>query len=189
MRHQVAMQAAAESVYTGVMLQLSNFFINRPILSLRTSGSVATATRPVINPNNLKIEGFYCVTNQKDNLILLCQDIRETLPDGLVIDDYERLADPEDLIRLKDVLELNFDLIGKQVVTVDKHKVGKVSDYAVDTSSMYIQKIYSSQSIFKSLTGGSLSIDRSQVHEITARKIIITELQPKNPLPATAPVA
>lgn len=183
------MQAAAESVYTYVMLQLSNFFINRSVLSLRASGSVATATRPVINPNNLKIEGFYCTSSQGGNLILLCQDIREILPDGFVIDDFERLAEADDLVRLKDILQLNYDIIGKQVVTVDKHKVGKVSDYAVDTSSMYIQKIYSSQSIFKSLTGGSLSIDRSQVQEITARKIIITELQPKNPLPATAPVA
>jgi sporulation protein YlmC with PRC-barrel domain len=171
------------------MLQLSNYFLNRSVLSLRTGGPIAVATQPIINPNNLKIEGFYCNTSQQGNLILLCQDIRETLPDGFVIDDFERLADPEDLVRLKDILDLNFDLIGKQVVTVDKHKVGKVSDYAVDTSSMYIQKIYSTQSIFKSLTGGSLSIDRTQVHEITARKVIITELQPKNPLPATAPVA
>jgi sporulation protein YlmC with PRC-barrel domain len=183
------MQAAAESVYTNSMLKLCSFFLNRPVLSLRASGAVATATRPVINPNNLKIEGFYCTTSQKENLILLCQDIRETLPDGCVIDDFERLAEPEDLVRLKDILALDFDLIGKQVVTIDKHKVGKVSDYAVDTSSMYIQKIYSSQSILKSLTGGSLSIDRSQVQETTPQKVIISELQPKNPLAATAPVA
>jgi sporulation protein YlmC with PRC-barrel domain len=184
-----SMQATAESVYTYGMLQLSNYFLNRSVLSLRTGGAIAVATQPVINPNNLKIEGFYCNTAQKGSLILLCQDIRETLPDGFVIDDLERLADPEDLVRLKDVLELNFDLIGKQVVTIDKHKIGKVSDYAVDTSSMYVQKIYSTQSIFKSLTGGSLSIDRTQVQEVTPRKIIITELQPKNPLPVTAPVA
>lgn len=172
------------------MLQLSNYFLNRPILSLRSSGPVAVATRPVINPNNLKIEGFYCnAAGENGQLVLLCQDIRETLPDGFVIDDFERLAEPEDLVRLKDILALDFDVLGKQVVTVDKHKIGKVSDYAVDMSSMYIQKIYSSQSILKSLTGGSLSIDRSQVHEITPKKIIITELNPKSPLPATAPVA
>lgn len=178
----------APAVYNGTMLQLSKFYMDRPVLSLRTGGAVATATEPVINPNNLKIEGFYCTTSQKHDLILLCQDIRETLPNGFVIDDFERLAEPSDLVRLKDILALNFELIGKQVVTVDKHKVGKVSDFAVDDSSMYIQKIYCSQSVLKSLTGGSLSIDRSQVQEITPKKVVITELHPKNPLPATAPV-
>lgn len=162
--------------------------MNRRVLSLRVGGAVATATTPIINPNNLKIEGFYCQTPQQQELILLCQDIREILPDGFVIDDFERLAEPEDLVRLKDTLELRFEVIGKQVVTVDKHKLGKVSDFAVDIDSMYIQKIYCAQSVLKSFTGGSLSIDRSQVHEITPRRIIINELQPKNPLAATAPV-
>jgi hypothetical protein len=180
------MQAAA--VYNIHMLQLSSFFLNRSVLSLRTGGSVATITGPIIDPNTLKIEGFYCNT-PKERLILLCQDIREVLPSGFVIDDFERLAEPEDLVRLKEVLELQFELICKQVVTVDKHKIGKVSDYAVETSSMYIQKIYSTQSIFKSFTGGSLSIDRTQVHEITPRRVIITELQPKSPVPVPASVA
>lgn len=171
------------------MLQLSNFFANRSVLSLRAGGPVATTTTPIINPNNLKIEGFYCTTSQKGQLVLLCQDIREILPDGFVIDDFERLADPKDLVRLKEVLDINFNLTSKQVVTVDKHKLGKVGDYAVDTTSMYIQKIYVNQSIFKSFSGGSLSIDRSQVHEITPTKVVINELQPKSRIPATAPVA
>ncbi len=171
------------------MLQLSTFFIGRPVLSLRAGNQVATIDTPVINPNNLKIEGFYCMDSRNQLLILLCQDIREILKDGVVIDDYERLAEPGDLIRLKEVLSMRYDILGKHVETIDKHKVGKVSDYAVDTSSMYIQKIYSTQSILKNLTGGSLSIDRSQVQETTPTKIIISELHPKNPLAATAPVA
>ena len=171
------------------MLQLSSFFSNRPVLSLRVGGPVATATAPIINPNSLKIEGFYCVTPQQQELILVCQDIREILPGGFVIDDFERLAEPADLVRLQKVLKLRYEPIGKQVVTVDKHKLGKVSDYAVDADSMYIQKLYCSQSSLKNFTGGSLSIDRSQVHEITPRQIVVNELQPKNPLPATAPVA
>ncbi len=168
------------------MLQLSNYIQNRHVLSLRVGGPVATTVEPIINPNNLKIEGFMCDTPQDGRLVLLWQDVRDVLPDGFVVDDYERLAAPEDLVRLKEVLDLRFNPIGKQVITVDKHKLGKVSDYAVDSESMYIQKLYCSQSIFKSLTGGSLSIDRSQVHEVTPTSIVITELQPKTAVPATA---
>lgn len=119
--------------------------------------------------------------------MLLSQDIREILPHGFVVNDHDVLSEPEELVRLAKVLELEFALIGKQVVTQNKQKVGRVSDYAVETSSMYIQKIYVGQSIFKSLLGGSLSIDRTQVNEITPKRIVISELLKNAPSAVTAP--
>lgn len=147
---------------------------------------MAQVIEPIINPDNLKIEGFYCEDRfSKGRLVLLWQDIREVLRQGYVVDDHDVLTDPSELVRLQNVLELKFTLVGKEVVTVDRQKVGKVSDYAAETTTMLIQKIYVSQSILKSLTGGSLSIDRSQVHEITPKRVIINELAKK--APATAP--
>lgn len=159
------------------MLQLSASLLNRPILSLRSSGTIATITEPIINPNNLKIEGFYCLDRfENKQLVLLYQDIRDIIKGGFVVDDHEVLAEPEELVRLKDIMDLHFDILSKQVETVSKDKVGKVSDYAVETSTMYIQKVYATQSLLKSLTGGSLSIDRSQIVEITNRRVIIQDL-------------
>jgi sporulation protein YlmC with PRC-barrel domain len=174
--------------YTGYMLQLSGALLNKSVLSLRTGAPIATITAPIFNPNNLKIEGFYCVDrfDKKKELVLLCQDIRDIMPKGYVVNDHEVLAEPDELVRLKDVLELNYELVGKQVVTISKHKVGKVSDYATDMESMFVQKIYVSQSILKSFTGGSLSVDRRQVNEITPRRIIINELLKKAPAAASA---
>ncbi len=147
---------------------------------------MATVVAPIINPDSLKIEGFYCEDRfDKSRLVLLVQDIREIMANGYVINDHDVLADPTELVRLKKVLDLNFELIGKHVVTVDKQKVGKVSDYATDTGSMFIQKIYVAQSILKSLTGGSLSIDRTQINEITPKRVIINELSKKAPATAT----
>ena len=153
------------------MLQLSAALLNKNVMSLRTGQAIATVTAAIFNPNNLKIEGFYCQDRfDKRELILLYQDIREVLKQGYVVNDHAVLAEPDDLIRLKDVLELNYELIGKPVQTITKHKVGKVSDYATETETMYVQKIYVSQSIFKSLTGGSLSVDRTQINEITPKR-------------------
>ena len=158
------------------MLQLSSTLFNQSVLSLRTGGVVATAVEPIINPNNLKVEGFYCDDKfEKNQLILLTQDIRDRVERGFVINDHEVLVEPEDLIRLEKVLQLRFSLIGKPVVTVNKHRLGKINDYAVDDIAMYVQKIYVSQSIVKSFTGGNLSIDRSQIVEITDRKIVVQD--------------
>lgn len=173
--------------YTDNMLQLSASLINKSVLSLRTGTPIATVTAVIFNPNNLKIEGFYCTDRyDKRELILLYQDIRDVLKQGYVVNDHEVLVEPTELIRLKDVLELNYELIGKHVETISKQKVGKVSDYAVETETMFVQKIYASQSILKSFTGGSLSIDRTQINEITPKRIIINEILKGTQVPAAA---
>lgn len=159
-------------------------------MSLRTGGSVARVMAPIFNPNNLKVEGFYCDDGASQGpLVLLYQDIREFGRQGFIIDDHDVLAQPEDLVRLKSILELNFELVGKEVVTTSKEKIGKVSDYAVETTSMYVQKLYVSRSILKSFGSGSLSIDRTQVVEITSKRIVIHDLLQATPSPAAASAA
>lgn len=153
-------------------------------MSLRTSGQVAIATEPIINPDNLKIEGFYCQDKfSKNKLILLSQDIRDTLPQCYAINDYEVLSDPIELVRLKKVLQINYKLMGKPVVTESKKKIGKINDFAVEVETMYIQKLYVGQPFIKSITSGQLSVDRSQIIEITNRKIIIGDIL--KPIPST----
>jgi sporulation protein YlmC with PRC-barrel domain len=169
------------------MLQLSGSLINKPVLSLRTGTPVAMTLGPIINPNNLKIEGFYCEdTIDKRQLVLVHQDIRDVIPQGLVVNDHDVLTDPSELVRLKETINLNFELLGKQVVTSSGAKVGKVSDYAAETSSMFIQKLYVSQSVFKSFSGGNLGIDRTQIIEITNRKVVINDLHQRVPARAGA---
>lgn len=157
-------------------------------MSLRAGQQVATISRPIINPNNLKIEGFYCNDRfSKGELVLLYQDIRDIMPQGLIVDDHEVLTPPGELVRLEKILKIGFTLIGKPVVTVSKQSVGKVSDYATELETMYIQKIYVTQSTLKRLVGGSLGVDRNQINEITSRKIVINDLLKGTP--ATAGVA
>lgn len=169
------------------MLQLSAGLLNKSVLSLRTGQPVALVRAPIVNPNNLKIEGFYCEDlYDKIQLVLLYQDIREIINEGFVVNDHDALVEPEDLVRLSDVLAAKFDLLGKKVVTTSKQKVGKVSDFAVETETMYVQKIYVSQSLFKSFTGGSLSVDRTQINEITDKQIIINDLLNDATIPAPA---
>ncbi len=175
------------------MLQLSGSLLNQPVMSLRTGGQIATIIKPIINPNNLKIEGFYCrdSLDKKQQLVLLYQDIRDVIAKGVVVNDHEVLAHPSDLVRLKKIMDINFELMGKPVVTSSKERLGKVNDYAVETTTMFVQKLYVGQSLIKSLTGGSLSVDRTQIVEITSRKIVIQDILEgeSSALPVAAPAA
>lgn len=169
------------------MLQLSDALLGKPVLSLRTGTPVAAITEPIINPTNLKIEGFYCQDSQeKKTLILLPQDIRDIIPQGVVVNDHDVLAEVNDLVRLRSVITLKFELLGKAVFTVSGDKLGKVEDYATDLNSFYIQRLYVSQSIFKSFTGGNFGIDRNHIVDITPKKIIVNDLMEKVPSQAQA---
>lgn len=157
-------------------------------MSLRTGTQVATALWPIINPNNLKVEGFVCQDGFKkgQQLILVNQDVRDLIPQGIVVNDHDVLTEPSELVRLQQIIALQFQLIGKHVVTVNKSRLGKIEDYAVDIASMYIQKLYVSQSVFKSFSGGNLGIDRTQIVEITDKKIVVQDLLEKMPAGAKA---
>lgn len=155
---------------------LGQQLLNKPVLSLRTGAPVASIASVIINPNNLKIEGWHAQDiNRKSEGILLSQDIREIDIKGFIVNDHDALSDPSDLIRLKSILDLKFELIGKVVVTEDKKKLGRVNDYAFEKTGFFIQKLYVGQSIVKSFSGGGLVIDRSQIIEITHKKITVKE--------------
>lgn len=168
------------------MLALSNILLNKPVFSLRSGTSIAEVVGLIINPENLKIVGLYCRDQRKEVLILLPQDIRETNSRGYFINDHDDLSKAEDLVRLKKIIDLNFNPIGKSVVTESGSKIGKVSDFAVEIESMYILKLYVGQSLIKSFTGGSLIVDRNQIIEITPKKIIVDDILAKNVVAAEA---
>jgi sporulation protein YlmC with PRC-barrel domain len=171
-----------------VMLKLYETVPEIKVMSLRTGTPIGTVEAAIINPNNLYIEGWFVTEGRKkDKLILLSNDIRDALPQGFAVNDREVLTPPEELIRLKEVLDLNFRLLHLKVVSENGKSYGKVSDFAFETSNFFIQKIYASQSIVKNFSGGPFSIDRSQIIEVTNRKIVIEDPSEKARSRATSP--
>ena len=157
------------------MLRLSNAFYERTILSLRTGGKIGFAVQPLINPNNLKIEGWYAEDSvKKGEFILPILEVRDFITKGIVVNDHDAITDPEDLVRLKEVIGIRFELQGKQVVTESKHKLGKVVDFAVN-DSFYVQKLYVNPPILKGLTGNQLLIGRNEIIEINDRQIVVND--------------
>ncbi len=170
------------------MLLLSQTIINKPVLSLRTSTQIAYINGFIVNPNNFKIEGFYCNDiGSKKSLILLYQDVRNIIGQGVIVNDHDVLSAPDILVRLKDILKINYMLIGKPVITISKQRVGKVKDFAIDNETFFVQKLYVGRSLIKSLNSGQLSIDRTQIIEVTDNNIIIQDLL--DPAKVSVPVA
>jgi uncharacterized protein YrrD len=137
----------------------------------------------------LKIVGWYVDDRfSSTDLILLANDVRDLSAKGIIINDHEVLSEPEELIRQKEVLAIDYDLMGKKVVSENGKKYGKVTDYSVETNGFIVKKIYASQSILKDFSGGNLSIDRNQIIEITKSKVIVNDPVEKSVSRATSQV-
>jgi len=160
------------------MLKLSGNLRNQPILSLRLGGPIGAAVQPILNPHNLKIIGWWCKTSGGNQEILLAENVREITADGLAVNDEASLSTPDDLVRHKEILDINFELIDKPVKT--KHqKLGKVSDFSYN-DGLFVQKLYVTRSLTKVFTNqDTLIIDRSQILEVTDSYILVsgTELK------------
>lgn len=177
-----------KKLYTTFMLKLSSTYIEQPILSLRIGGRIGTAHSPIINPNNLKIVGW-SASNQleKGNYILPIDEVRDVIPKGIVVDDYTALTVPEDMIRLQEIIKIDFSIIQKQVIDENKRKLGKIVDYAVDDSSNYIQKLYVNPPLLRGFMADQMIIDRSAIVEITDSKIVVSGSNAVNRSAARAP--
>lgn len=172
------------------MLALGNQYTTKPILSLRTGAPIGSTILPIIDPNNLKIEAWHAEDRfSKRRGVMLSQDVRDVLLQGFVVNDHDAITDPHELVRLENLLKINFELVGKPVFTDHKKRIGKVSDYAFDKDSFFIQKLYIAESMFKNLSGGTRLIDRTQIIEITDRKVVVREATARSSraMPAAMP--
>lgn len=158
------------------MLQLSAKLFNTPIISIRTAGPVGTAIEPVINPNNLKIEGWYAVDRfNGQKLVLPASEVREIMPDGLAVNDHDAMTEQSEMVRLQKIIQINFKLIGKTVMTEKRKKIGKVNDFAFDPTSLYIQTLYLTERGLKALAGNDRIIGRGQIVQISDKAIVVRD--------------
>ena len=147
-------------------------------MSLRTGTQVAIAIEPVINPHNLKILGWWCAAPGGQRLVLLSEDVRESMPSGLAINNEDALSDPADLVRHKEILEINFELMEKLVRT-KRQKLGKVSDFSYN-EGLFVQKLYVARPLRKVFTSDdTLLIDREQILEVTDKYILVRDTEIK----------
>jgi uncharacterized protein YrrD len=114
-----------------------------PIMGLQTGTRLGTTKAPLIDPSNLKIvayevEGPRIVERPS---YLRIADVRELGRLGMIIDSNDEFVGKDDVVAIKKIIDLNFNLIGLTVIDETKHKLGKVGDFVVDTDSFFFQQI------------------------------------------------
>ena len=157
------------------MLLLGSRLAHTPIMSLQTGGRLAHTEKAIIDPANLKILAYEVVGPllTETPAFIRTADIREYGRLGMIIDSTDELIGLSDVIHIKKIHDLNFSLIGMQVIDDHRHKLGKVDDYTLDTDSYVIQQLNVRRGFLKSLNDTGLLINRSQIVEINNSTIVV----------------
>lgn len=144
-------------------------------MSLQTGSQVGTAVSHIVDPRRLNIVAFYCEGALIDfsPAILHVTDIREFSSIGLIVDSADNIMPPDDLVRLKEILDYQFELEGKQVIEEGGRKLGKVGGYTVDSESFYIIKLHVKPTLLQSFGRAELLVDRTQIREINDKQIVV----------------
>ena len=160
------------------MLFHGSRLIGCPVLSLHVGGRIASVSELIIDPDNLKIiacrvEGP--LVGREVGEILLMESVREFSRLGMIVDSADEFVEPDEVIRVKKILELNFHLPGLKVEAKNGAKLGKVSDFTLEPSSWQVQQLIVQRPLVKAFLDPELTIPRSRIEEINDYKIIIKD--------------
>ena len=171
------------------MLLLGSRLIGTRIMGLQTGTQLAVTKAPIIDPGNLQITAYQVegpLLVERPSFIRMA-DVRELSDVGMIIDSSDEFVGLSDVLSIEKLFNLNFSLIGLIVIDQAKHKLGKVSNYSLDTTSFMIQQLNVSRGGLKSLSETELLIHSTQIIEINDKSIIVRSTAQKlQPIEKTA---
>ena len=160
------------------MLVYTSKLLGAPVLSVQAGGRIATISEPIVDPDSLKIIAFRVtgplIANSNAD-ILDVNSIREYSAFGVVIDNIDDLVERDDVIKISNVLNLNFNLINLKVETKKGSKLGKVEDYTVTSEDFVVQQLIVRRPVVKRLLDPILTISRKEIVEITDYKVFVKD--------------
>lgn len=156
------------------MLIEGSKLLKYPILSLHTASRIAEVKGLVIDPNFLKVVAFeISAVSSKQRLFLEASSVREFSKMGMIVDSDEEFVEKDDVIKLKETIDLGFSLDNMKVVSKKKAMLGRIEDFIVNTEDFQIMQLIVKRPIYKALIDPELVIGRSDIHEINDSEIIV----------------
>lgn len=156
------------------MLIEGSKLLKYPILSLHTASRIAEVKSLIIDPNFLKVVAFEInAISSKQRLFLEASSVREFSKMGMIVDSDEEFVEKDDVIKLKETIDLGFSLDNMKVVSKKKAMLGRIEDFIINTEDFQIMQLIVKRPIYKALIDPELVIGRSDIHEINDNEIIV----------------
>lgn len=163
-------------VYNSCMTIPNEQLLNLPILSLETSEPVGRVVKPVVQLDNLQVVALRCLkAGSRHSYLLLVSDIRQLTGDYLIVNSEADLVGLDDVVRIRQAVEANYDPVGRSVATDAGLHRGIVHNYAIDPLTSFIVSLSVGPRVFIARNAKLALIHRRQIVDVTPRQIIIQD--------------
>ncbi|MGB3946092.1 MAG: hypothetical protein WBK76_04630 [Candidatus Saccharimonadales bacterium] len=159
--------------------------LKTPVMSLQTGAQLALTSRVLIDPRDLTVVAYELEGSMLDEhpSYLRPVDVRELSNLGFIVDSSDEFVGENDVIRIKQVSDYDFELVGLPVIDEHKKKLGKIQGFNVDAGSYSVQQIVVKRPLLRSLGETELLIHRSQILEVSSAHIKVDTGSIREPEP------
>jgi len=154
------------------------------VMSLQTGAELARVKHVLVDPRDLTVVAYELEGHNLDlhPSYLRPIDARELSQLGFIVDSNEEFVGADDVIRIQEVINFGFDLVGLEVIDNNKKKLGKVIGYSIDSGSFSVQQLSVKRPLLKSFGETELLINRSQIIEVSDKIVKVASTDTKEPL-------
>lgn len=157
---------------------------NTPIMSLQTGAQLAHIKRVLVDPRDLTVVAYELEgpTLVEHPSFLRPVDVRELSSLGLIVDSSDEFVGLDDVIKIRQVHDFKFDVVGLDVIDDKKHRLGKVQSFNLDASSFALEQLVVRRPLLKSFSESELLIHRSQIIEVSDERVLVRSTSTREPL-------
>lgn len=152
-------------------------------MSLQTGGELARTSNILVDPRDLTIAAYELEGKMLDRhpSFIRPTDIRELSNLGFIVDSSDEFVSLDDVIKIKQVHDFDFHIIGIDVIDEKNRKLGKVTSFTVDSGSFSIQQLTVKRPLLKSFNETDFLIHRSQIVKVQNSHIQVKSTSEKEP--------
>jgi len=168
------------------MLINAKKLINLPIIEAVTMKKVAVVDNLIVSPENGAVLAFLLRKNflSNKNRIVVLHDVREMYIDGLVTNSKDNIINPDEVIKVKSVLDQNIFLLGSRVITQNSKILGYLEDFIFDTGFSAIVTLI----VKKRFSTEKRIISAERILNIQPGRIVIRDISNKVEVPKVSKV-
>lgn len=117
--------------------------IGLPVAAEDILSKVGIIRRIIVNPENGQLMGFLVLTGFfSPAKVLSVIDIKFWDKDAIITDSEENLVEPDEIVRIKAVLDQKIDIMGMNTETESGKSLGFVENFLIDTETGSVIKYY-----------------------------------------------
>lgn len=157
------------------MQKLASEFERTTIITKQERAILGSLKDVILNPETGDAIGlfFYVAGNKNRELVVNTSDVSGVGTNFIMIDSADNVSPPDEIIRIKEVLDQGIEIVGSRVVDEDGRHLGKVRDWSVNLKTMRLERLYVVSSSLVKMLAQDLIILANDIVKIEKGKIIV----------------